>query len=684
MLGFNSSPDSRTYLSFLFVTCKNVIERYGTLPQLPQLPTPSEGFDGLAANPSTILAANTKDSITLLSSNCYSYTHIIGNIAAKLQRSMSGNDFRDANLRTNEGVMLALSELTRLPILSIVEEKLHLREELIDWDAEAQQIMDLSTHSKLPLGQIEALHQKLSLILTLKSDRRVNFCKQLTQDQSVEETVKAFAVADEKVICSVTGVWVHDQYTKASEWQSNYCSIFTKLKNAKSQGECVAIDRITTLLTQHDSLAVSFVEEYNQLERVRKKVTEWANTINQILYSGSLSLEERCQQLSSASSHRPIGVLVDPAEDLIHLWIWVFNWRLQLQSGVRTMVDQISNMPQSQIQCPEALKVIVRSTIAPLMIEDFIFPDEFVSNPFLAQLRYETFRSIQTQTATRSTIRKDIESGIYGNLVLDIILDAEADKQLGSCLSISRRFFWMMIVQCFFVRLKSDAFVGDLSDAKVLLSLSHKCIHTISFMNTKIEEKRLQSLIENTENLESKSLRILEQCTALLESDCYSHKEDLRMILVGLSDVQSSFNNAHLAPAIKLLRDKTLKEKVCGKIKELTWLLGTFSHDLFYKNAEVKTSNVLRIHINNLRDLHVTIPSIICSQRIDSANIIKSETVRISLMVKDLWNRANVWQSKILSLPGLNNDGDEVVNLDTLIALSEDDILFKVRNTKSV
>lgn len=580
-----------------------------------------------------------------------------------------------------------------MPVLSIVEEKLHLREELVDWDAEAQQMMVLSTQSKLSFGQVDALNQKLSLILTLKSDRRAKVCKHLNQCGLVEEEIKAFAVADEKVVCAVTGAWVRDHYTRALEWKSNYCSMIAILKSndisndniiAKSHGESVVVDRITAMLTAHDTLAVAFSEEYSQLESVRQNVTAWANTIKHIVLSDSFTLEERCQQLSNASNLRPKGVLLDPARGLIDLWIRAFTWRVQLKNGVRTMFDQFDNLPKSPIKCPdyEALKTLVCSTIAPLIIEDFIFPDEFALNPFLTHLRDKIFRSIQGPT---STIRKDIESGIYGKHVLDLILNAEADKVLGSCLSITRRVFWLMILQCFFACLESDDFGGGLSDAKVLLSLSYQFIHISSFMDTKEEENRLQLLIGNAENLETISFQILEQCTALLQTNCCSHKEELRLILLGLSDVQSSLDNVQLAPAVRLLRDKTLKEKVNMKMKELTWLLGTFAYDLLYQNADAHASKLCdRIHINNLRDLCDSCPVSICPQWKVTMKF-GSAIVRASVMVKDLWDQANAWQSKVLLLiptshvPGPKNESRDVVKLDTLIAMAEDQILSKVR-----
>eukprot|EP00956_Cyclotella_meneghiniana_P044462 scaffold319296_cov76-Cyclotella_meneghiniana.AAC.5 len=67
-----------SYLLPPFHLLKGVIRRFSALPKLPPPPFSIGGFDGNEAQPSAILAENTKDSITILSANCYSYNHIIG------------------------------------------------------------------------------------------------------------------------------------------------------------------------------------------------------------------------------------------------------------------------------------------------------------------------------------------------------------------------------------------------------------------------------------------------------------------------------------------------------------------------------------------------------------------------------------------------------------------------------
>lgn len=675
ILDFNHAKVVRERIGFV----KGIIERYSILPQLPTPPPLAR----IVTHPSAILAASMKDSITMLSSHCYSYNHIIGSAADKLR----GNE-----ISTKEGLSVALAELTRLPVLSIVEEKLHLREELIEWNREAQQLMDMSSKCKVSFGQVDDLNQQLSLILTAKSDKRTKVCQLLKNDRPVEEEIKNFAVFDERVICAITGTWVRDQYTRASEWKSKYCSIMTILRShgygnvdnidigKKSRDESVAIDRITALLIEHDTLAISFQDECNNLESVTRKVTDWSNTIQQILLSDTLTLDERREQLTNASHLRPRGVLVDPSVDLIDIWIGVFAWRMQLKSGVRSMLDSFGS---SQIDCSNygALKKLVISTIGPLMIDDLIFPEEFASIPFSTHLRREIFHSIHENTSTQSnTRRKIIESGIYGKYVLDLIFSADADKNLGSCISLTRRVVWIMMLQRFIIHLDSNDFVGDISDAKQLLSLSHGFHVTNSFLGTKADENRLLLLIDNAESFERQSSELIAQCSALLQTNCYSKKEELLMIQQHFFNILSCRKEPETALAMKLLQDKTLGDRISSTIKGLTWLQQTFAYKILYHCADSQHSELCdRIHIDNLYDLCGTIPSRL------SEECSENEIVRMSALVKNLKDRAEAWRSKVFHiLPNLSDNsyfGDDIVKLETLINLTEDEILWTVSST---
>jgi len=715
---------------------QDIIQRYVTLPQLPTPPSSNGLVGAAAANPSAILAANTKDSITILSSSCYSYNHIIGNAESRLHGSSKGNSPHDLFLRTKEGVSSMLAELVRLPVLSVVEEKLHMREELIDWNDEAQQSMK-AVASTVPFPRIEALAAKLSSILSLSSMGRTKVCQKLKPDQFVDDQIRSFAAADEITICASSSAWVLHQCKRGTEWMAHYNEIVALLESQgysfgeneagrphaaalgntaaaaapTSQDGLVSVDMVCSLLEEHDAhLVTSFPEEYGRLSSVRQNIQQWVDSIDHAVLTGSLTLQQRCDLLGAIVHERPKGISIEPTGDAITLWRRALTWRVNLQQVVKTTFDhwkkKTSTSQMGGSDCQE-INRLVSSVLAPLITEgqDFLIPNGYVGNngdsgvlpPFLSKLRMDALRSMQ-RTHGKSSFKKSemLDSGKHGKTVMDRILDMEADK---AALIFARRVFWMMIQQAFFAHLEKTDFGGDLIDAKALLSICPLGLvgsAENSLMDTNAEEARLQEVINHATDLENKSTTVLDRCMALLRSNCYSHKEEVRACLVSLSDIRSSFNDKRSALAVKLLRDKTIETKLDRKIKGLTWLLGTFAYDLFHQNFATSyqqpvtvASNSDRIHINNVRDLRETMPFAITLQgKVTEGDCLDNEIVRISKMVKDLWDRAYEWQTKTASLiPTSNNDdvsfgveGNEFVvfKLEELIWLSENQILSQV------
>jgi len=75
-----------------------------------------------------------------------------------------------------------------------------------------------NNNNKLPFSQIEALHVRLLTILDISSDRRAKACQKLKPNPFIEDQVRAFAVADEKVICPITGALISKNEAR-NGWQ---------------------------------------------------------------------------------------------------------------------------------------------------------------------------------------------------------------------------------------------------------------------------------------------------------------------------------------------------------------------------------------------------------------------------------------------------------------------------------
>ena len=104
--------------------------------------------------------------------------------------------------------------------------------------------------------------------------------------------------------------------------------------------------------------------------------------------------------------------------------------------------------PNSQMEGAEYQEMLrlIRSVLAPLIIEgqDFLIAQQDDDDGALRPFLDDALRSIHTASDQQPLIqRREIlaASGIvHGKAVLDRILDVEADKRLGSCLLLTRRF----------------------------------------------------------------------------------------------------------------------------------------------------------------------------------------------------------------------------------------------------
>ena len=192
------------------------------------------------------------------------------------------------------------------------------------------------------------------------------------------------------------------------------------------------------------------------------------------------------------------------------------------------------------------------------------------------------------------------------------------------------------------------------------------------------ETSHLQQLITDAERLQQTSSDVLLKCASVLQKDCFSHKEELRASLLGLSAVQSDFNDEKLALAVKLLEKTGLRQKLDGRIRGLSWLVGTFAYADVFSAQAGESAAAHRIHCNNLKDLHDRIPSNVGQQWKVVGDGLDSEVVRVSSIVKAMWNHASQWQWKAAALLPTSSDSGPVVSLDELTELAGDQILSKV------
>lgn len=652
---------------------------------LPELPSPPfSGFGESVSDPTTLLKEDTKDSISVLSANCYSHTHIVGNMAAKLSSSMQSTS-QDTSLRTKEGVASALAELRQLPTLSVVEEKLHYRSQLIDWNAKVLQIIEnTTTTGKQQFRTVENLHHELTSILNMSD------CQNVTPNEYTEREVKWFVAEDVKLICPESGTWVRNQYKRGCDWRQSYRSIksvlqphgynFGGISSSASANTTSAVDvsRIKSLLADHDTLASSFVEEYEHLREVEKVVDGWASAMNQVVVNESYHLETRYNELEKIEASRPKGIIANPPRRVVDLWKKVLTWGLNLKTGVESITGKLLEWKANQTPGLETrdaeLQESIRLThllLASIIVEgqDFMLAKEVILTPLLSQLRSKTISSFSNGACSELISRRDVvESSAHGELLLSRVIGAEADLQSGFPLRFVRDTFWRIMAFSLLQNVNSGGV--HLKDVKILSELC-VCDSGVSLS--------INKLIDDAEQLQTNATNVMATCSKLLQMDCFLHQNELRKCLVDLKSIESDFKSERLGSATRLLRSNGIETVIAGKLLSVTWLVDTLSHPIIFEsvNRSVQSHSVDQISVDDLRLLYGTNP-VSASSR--GGNDLDKEILRVYNLVRDLHNRAQEWQKTARSL--LNFDKgliiSEVIKVETIEALNQSPVLSKV------
>ncbi|KAK1748201.1 TFIIS central domain-containing protein [Skeletonema marinoi] len=680
ILDLVQAKTSRERASFV----QSVIERYVMLPQLPS--PPFSGFGESASDPTTLLKENTKDSISVLSANCYSHTHIVGNMAARLSSSMQSTS-QDTSLRTKEGIASALAELRQLPVLSVVEEKLHARHQLIDWNVKALQMKGSTTATgKQHFQTLEKLHNELSSILSMAN------CQDVRPNEYIEREVKWFVAEDVKLICPESGTWVRNQYKRGCDWRQNYLSIksvlqpygynFGEILSSASAASVSGVDvsRIKNLLVDHDTLASCFVEECNHLREIEKIVNGWAAAVNQVLVNDSHHLEARYNELVKVEASRPKGIIANPPRHVVDLWVRVLKWGLNLKTGVESITEKLLEwkavpFQQHEVETQDAeFHESVRLTkllLTSIIVEgqDFMLSKDVTLTPLLSQLRSKTITSFSNGNCARLIRKEVVESSIHGELLLSRVIGAEADLQSGFPLRFVRDIFWR-IMACSLIQHSNNGGRVDLNDVKTLSTL---CVR-----DSKVSSS-VNKLIGDAEQLQRNATNVVATCLKLLQMNCFLHQNELRNCLVDLQIIQSDFKSQEFESAAGLLRSTGVETMIAAKLTSVTWLVDTFSHPIIFDsvNGSEQSRSIDPISVDDLRLLYERNPVSVTSR---GGNDLDKEVLRVYNLVKDLHHRAQEWQKTARSLINLDKGStvSEIIKVETIEALTQSLILSKV------
>ena len=421
---------------------------------------------------------------------------------------------------------------------------------------------------------------------------------------------------------------------------------------------------------------------------------QWSSTFDEALTSDTLSLQERCNRLATLKKSRPNGVLVQPTQQTLDLWLRIYSWPLSVHEKVKLMLEQFTSwkannqhLPSVTNEAKDAVLVnLMRTNVAPLLIEGsqtFLLIGHLP--PSISSLRDEAIEFICGSNNDASTIKMDMlaQSTKHAKAGIDHIFNVKVDEVVLSSLVLLRVLFWKVMVKGFMKHVNNAQShtntdlhaMLDVNNAKALFSL---CPRNASCESDIIEEKTdevcLQANIRDADDLSQRSHAILIHASDLLRERSFMRKNELEHSVEALKSLQSSFKTNPCAAL--MLRSSLIEERISCQILTLRWMLNTMAYPLLWggelvdenKNGEMSDN---RIPLGILQDLYSGIPS--------KVNENESEVTQMISKVNHLINGANQWQVSCRALQ--NNECGKIAELFTIQSLAQASILSMVSSS---
>ena len=291
------------------------------LPKLP--PLESVSFDALFDQAIARLKQISQDP-------CNHFARV-AQYRSLLTSRLAVDSSRDEDLTTLEGVYNALKKLGKVPVLSVAEEMLFVRLDVLRWKVEAEH--ELSKAS-ISFSELVALRRSLDLILAGRSETRVLKLANIEPNDKLDFEIRSFAQADVAAFCEAQTSAMDSKYISSCAWKERADAVVAAIKHHRrqqgaSQKSLAMVDlkRVSGLLLEYKALEIQCPEEISFLEDVQATAAKWSQELLDFARDENKTFEDLCLRLTESRQDRPVGIIVDPTRTIVDLSLELLQWR---------------------------------------------------------------------------------------------------------------------------------------------------------------------------------------------------------------------------------------------------------------------------------------------------------------------------------------------------------------------
>lgn len=557
----------------------DVVSRVSKLPPLPS----KEGSSRDAGTDISFKLDSVAERVRNLSAKHINHVALFNRYKALLNDRVVSNGLRKGLLVTEE-VTEALLELSKTSVISVAEEMLTSRLDVLRWETDAREILG---KTRPRFDQVVSLKTSLDAVLDGTSVTRSELVHSLVPNTSAGTEVNEFARSDTEALCNSLCKRTTTIYAAASMWKERADAILTALRvfgnpeagaalTSQKTPSMVDLKRVEDLLVDYDSLEVDLNDYFHRLTKVSETSRKWASTVTDYILTDSTTFEGCLSLVEGTGQVRPRGVIIEPTRQAIDMLHSLFQWYTSVKTLVCTPKMHDSDSSDVHVLLIEGLEVLTlfsnaRRSSGKLIVE-----------PGLAQELLTDKQNSRRSTKTLSCAK--LESNYLCNAILSRMVDSSRDAKEGYPLLSLLHVLWQLFVEDFTRRsvASSSRRKFTLESAKQLQSLSPRLeptgdgepSHTNILWQTNPEVERFKQLIESGSHAEDDARQLLSVSKGLLRESKYQ-REIVRLHLTRLKDSYTDFKG-RVWSGSDLALDDSFEPQLDHYIKLFGWLVSDY------------------------------------------------------------------------------------------------------------
>ena len=514
------------------------------------------------------------------------------------------------SLISSAGAANALTELSKIPVVSIAEEKIAVRLDVITWKDIAGRTFQ-TDESRPQLSDLIELQQKLQLILVGKSQTRARLLKDVEENEAVDKAVRIFAADDVQHICGQLSKTVQTLHTKTSRWIDRAESVISSLRMhgnfaagdqiyVQKLPAMVDLRRIRDLLDEHNDLEVDIPRLPQILENVQQNATKWAASLTTSIVEASNSFPMTRAFINEQRESRPKGLIMDPTRHTVDLLLDLLNWHQRVKEVLVFLADsaQASQQESPGSEDVDNYTCTVTEILYPLLLEgaevvvacgeSHYSEDKMI---FSSARCVEVLEKLYNMKRTsRYLSREKLDTSPLGSAILDRMKSVENDLEEGAPMFVMLWFQWLVFVSDFVEGTRNEVDADPNSDFSLVAAQRLKSEEPLAEYDIPSQVRTL--LTSKTSDLRKfdELMRDAEQAENGMRALLTSSKDFLRGSLENEACVREHFDNLkamqldfkrRLAGESGLILNPLIEPQLDAHIKIFGWLVS--SSDLLGK-----------------------------------------------------------------------------------------------------